>query len=314
MNLKIFCEASVDLIDYNKLESINYVVKEYEMKDETLSGFVTLNGNYSNKNNERCDYVQDVPFTVMFKNHNYNIDNVMLDNFNYYEVVNNGIVCSFDLLIDYNMNIDESQIPNVLYNDESDIEINKHEELKEEITDNLFNENIVDKELHIEEKENNGIHNENILSQENIANDINDDLDNDINESNIFDDSESNINSDINIEKTIKEKYDKLLDNIFNNRSDLMVDDEEKTSFEVNNSLEETKHNQININESKSVKDNKFGFLKFLDSKTTLRVYYPEKESDIDGICKKENINVLDIYNESYNKDFSDKRRIIIEK
>lgn len=314
MNLKIFCEASVDLIDYNKLESINYVVKEYEMKDETLSGFVTLNGNYSNKNNERCDYVQDVPFTVMFKNHNYNIDNVMLDNFNYYEVVNNGIVCSFDLLIDYNMNIDESQIPNVLYNDESDIEINKHEEMKEEITDNLFNENIVDKELHIEEKENNGIHNENVLSQENIANDINDDLDNDINESNIFDDSESDINSDINIEKTIKEKYDKLLDNIFNNRSDLIVDDEEKTSFEDNNSLEETKHNQININESKSVKENKFGFLKFLDSKTTLRVYYPEKESDIDGICKKENINVLDIYNESYNKDFSDKRRIIIEK
>lgn len=314
MNLKIFCEASVDLIDYNKLESINYVVKEYEMKDETLSGFVTLNGNYSNKNNERCDYVQDVPFTVMFKNHNYNIDNVMLDNFNYYEVVNNGIVCSFDLLIDYNMNIDESQIPNVLYNDESDIEINKHEEMKEVITDNLFNDNIVDKELHIEEKENNGIHNENVLSQENIANDINDDLDNDINESNIFDDSESDINSDINIEKTIKEKYDKLLDNIFNNRSDLIVDDEEKTSFEDNNSLEETKHNQININESKSVKENKFGFLKFLDSKTTLRVYYPEKESDIDGICKKENINVLDIYNESYNKDFSDKRRIIIEK
>lgn len=310
MNLKIFCEASVDLIDYNKLESINYVVKEYDMRDETLSGFVTLNGNYSNKNNERCDYVQDVPFTVMFKNDNYNIDNVMLDNFNYYEVVNNGIVCSFDLLIDYNMNIDESQIPNVLYNDESDFEISK----QEEITDNLSNENIVDKEFHIEEKENNDIHNENVLSQENIANDINDDLDNDINEINIFDDSESDIDSDINLEKTIKDKYNKLLDNIFNNRSDLMVDDEEKTSFEDNNSLEETKHNQININESKSVKENKFGFLKFLDSKTTLRVYYPEKESDIDGICKKENINVLDIYNESYNKDFSDKRRIIIEK
>ena len=59
-----------------------------------------------------------------------------------------------------------------------------------------------------------------------------------------------------------------------------MVDDKEKTSFEDNNSLEETKHNQININESKPVKEIKLGFLKFLDSKTTLRVYYPEKESD----------------------------------
>lgn len=310
MNLKIFCEVSVDLVDYNKLESINYVVKEYDMRDETLTGFVTLNGNYSNKKNERCDYVQDVPFTVMFKNDNYNIENIMLDNFNYYEVVNNGIVCNFDLLIDYNMNIDESQIPNVLYNDESDFEINKQEEVKEEITDNVLDNKIEDNDMLTEENENNDMLNDNIVFQDNITNDIN--------ESSIFDDSENDINSDINndinIEKTIKDKYDKLLDSIFNNRSDLMVDDEGKTSLEDINSLEDTKHNQININESKPVKENKFGFLKFLDSKTTLRVYYPEKESDIDGICKKENINVLDIYNESYNKDFSDKRRIIIEK
>ena len=48
--------------------------------------------------------------------------------------------------------------------------------------------------------------------------------------------------------------------------------------------------------------------------KTTLRVYYPEKESDIESICKEENVNVLDVYSETYNKDFTEKKRIIIEK
>ena len=177
---------------------------------------------------------------------------------------------------------------------------------------------VIDYSIKSENKEHKEDH---LISEENNPNE--DSIMNDFNE-NISDKQEVEEIDDEDLEDAIKMKYDKLLDDIFSSRKESVVNNNDSNLFEdekldnveeisLDNQDEETKINNVNINNSYNV-NNKFNFLKFLDVKTTLRVYYPEKESDIESICKEENVNVLDVYNETYNKDFTEKKRIIIEK
>jgi len=315
MNLRICCEANVELEDYHKVDSVNYNVKNYNLTNESLNGFVSVNGMYLNQNNEVCNYCKDVPFTVMFNNKNYNIESINLDNFDYYEIVNNGIVCSFDLLIDYNMNISESSVPNVIYKTEkedfklsnNDVKLNDKKLEKQDFdNNNIIKDNLNDdiKEL-CDDKD--------LDDDKNLNNYKSNDVDNeDEFESIEVEDLNNNKNDDANdddIEEEIKEKYDKLLDDIFNSR-------EEEQNLNVvpnnnpNNKINKTQEINVNVNK---VNNNKFSFLKFLDNKSTIRVYYPEKESEIETICKNENLSISDIYSDAYNKDFSEKKRIIIK-
>ena len=66
MNLKICCEANVDLENYSKLENINYEVKDYSISGDSLNGSVDINGVFINTNNEKSNFGKNVPFTVMF--------------------------------------------------------------------------------------------------------------------------------------------------------------------------------------------------------------------------------------------------------
>lgn len=247
MELRICCEQKIELEKYKSLKSIDYEIDKYSFDNGELSGNVVVRGIYENNEVQDIEYIKSVPFTLMFKSSGYEIKELKIDNFKHYDVVNNGIECSFDIFVQYEMKISEGSIPNIISKDEVKEEpIEKNEEKVIETIE----------KIDLEE-------------------------DNDIIET-IEDHSD-----DVCID--IKDKYDELLNNIFLNRED----------------------NNVNILEKKD--DGKLR-LKFDDKLETIRVYFPKVESEIEKICRDEKVSINSVYDNDLNKDFQNKKRIIIKK
>ena len=247
MELRICCEQKIELEKYKSLKSIDYEIDKYSFNNGELGGNVVVRGIYENNEFQDVEYIKSVPFTLMFKSSGYEIKELKIDNFKHYDVVNNGIECSFDIFVLYEMKISEESIPNIISKDD----------VKEETIEK--NEEKVIKTI------------------EKV--DLNDD-------NNIIETIEEHSDD---VCTDIKDKYDELLNNIFLNRED----------------------NNFNILEKKD--DGKLR-LKFDDKLDTIRVYFPRAESEIEKICRDEKVSINSVYDNDLNRDFQNKKRIIIKK
>lgn len=250
MELRICCEQKIELEKYKNLKSINYEIDRYTFDNGELNGNVVVKGIYENNESLENEYIKSVPFTLMFKSSGYEIKELKIDNFKHYDVVNNGIECSFDIFVLYELKISEGSIPNIMSKDEVKEEKIEKEEIKEEVLETV-------KEI------NSDVNNLDIIET--------------------IDENSSDVCTDI------KDKYDELLNNIFLNREE----------------------NNVNILDKK---DNGKLKLKFNDKIETIRVYFPKAENEIEKICKDEKVTINSVYDNDLNKDFQNKKRIIIKK
>lgn len=191
MQLRIKCDAKVNLNNFVNLKEIECSVENYLLENDTLEGMIKVNGSYIKDDLESVYlYEENVPFTVVFSNNNMEIDKIEIEDFKYNEVINQGVECGFDILIDYHEKVETEE---VLVETENDFLAEQDdEELKNEINqkyDELLNEIIEGR-------------NDNFLEEDEVKEEI------DIStseESNVYI-SENSDNNKVNFSK-IKEKY-----------------------------------------------------------------------------------------------------------
>lgn len=240
MDLKLCYDERIELKDYLGIIKLDAIINDYTFDNGFLNGDVLIKGVYRSNTSEEIDIEKIIPFTIMLKNNDYKIESVKINDFKYYDIVNNGVECFFQINVIYDA---------VILKSDNSIETISGDDIDNKETLPAMNEVIEEIEIDNEKKED-------------------------------FDKEDVVINE-------IKDKYDKLLDSIFLNRENSV-------------SLIDKKEN-VMLN-------------KFVDSIGTYRVYYTKEEKEIEKICKEESVSINAIYNNNYNKDFQEKKRIIIKK
>lgn len=147
MELKINCDATVKLKKLTSLVSIDCNVVDYEIVEGTLNGNIKIEGTYiKDSMEEEFSFSEMVPFTVVFRDKNFKIDEIVCANFSCQEIVNQGIECHFDVFITYH-NEDENEV--VINEEEDDImEIPIEATLpKEQVEDEKEEQSITDEDI-----------------------------------------------------------------------------------------------------------------------------------------------------------------------
>ena len=153
MELRIKCDAKVDLTGFVSLLNVSVETKEYELKDDTLSGYVSVKGNYIKDDIQNAyEFNQNVPFTVVFNTKGLRLEKIEIEDFSTNEIINHGIECDFDMLITYseeNETLEETEevTETIEIHDEEKeidfIDIKEDEEIKSDIIqkyDELLNQ------------------------------------------------------------------------------------------------------------------------------------------------------------------------------
>lgn len=257
MELKICCDASVKLEKMSNVMEVECSVGDYQVSGDTLNGNIIIKGKYIRDVIEELhDFFETVPFTLVFKDQHYQINTISIQDFTCQEIINNGIECNFNIIVNYDLK-EEVAESKKKKNNEVLIEDNE----KEELESYKLEEDIII---------------ENVLAPEEIQEELNDD----------------------EIKKEINKKYDDLLNEILEARAD-------------DNFLEEPKKVTIRSDEEK--RDCKKVFTNFKEAYANYRVYYTNKESDIEKICKVENVSIDKVYKDNRDSDIINKKRIIIK-
>lgn len=100
MNIEIKGNCSIEIMNLNTIESLSAVIKEYKLIDNELVGVTSLYGSYYDLDNIKKDLQKEVPFYITF-NGDVRIINIEVNNLNYYEIVNQGLECTFDIVVNY---------------------------------------------------------------------------------------------------------------------------------------------------------------------------------------------------------------------
>lgn len=104
MELKINCNAFVKLKNFLGILNIKSEVKEFTYQNDTLEGKLLINGEYYNSSDlhkEPTLFQDEIPFVVVFKDNDYEIEAVNSDNFEFYEVAGRGIETEFEIVVLY---------------------------------------------------------------------------------------------------------------------------------------------------------------------------------------------------------------------
>ena len=275
----IDCEKRIDLTNYSFINNVDVTINNYQNDNNVIIGNVLLNVSY-NYENELFTKEELIPFELSILN-NKEIINLNIENIKFYEIVNQGVQCSFQIAafeVEKVKNFTSSEEKNEL-TDEKELMI---EEKYEKILDDLLINNndtiILEEDVNINKEKNdelNDIQTEAILNTTTINNN---DLQKDMSEEN-----------DVLYEKEeIKETID-ISKEYPNKENNIKLDCKNKD-------LEKVRLSNIN------------------DTFSKISVYYPKSEQEIDKVCVMENVSISTIYNNKLNKDFSKKKRIIIDK
>lgn len=102
MNLKMNYNSFIKLKDFSKLLDITAEVTSYNQVNDVLDGKLTINGKYLKKDGVTDDFFTEVlPFSVVFNDKNYNIDDIICTDIDTVSVDGRGIDTTFDIEIEY---------------------------------------------------------------------------------------------------------------------------------------------------------------------------------------------------------------------
>ncbi len=115
MEIKINSNALVSLSKLVKLEEVKSKVLSYKLKEQTLTGDAVIYGKYYKKDNKKgnneilVEFEEIVPFTIVFNRESVVIESVEVEDFKY-ELIEEGIKCSFIIEIEYDNEFQEIPI------------------------------------------------------------------------------------------------------------------------------------------------------------------------------------------------------------
>lgn len=250
MELRICCDAAVKLLKMTDVVDVECNIDSYTVKGDTLEGNILIRGNYVKDNlEEKFAFSEFVPFTIVFKDRNYLVNHISVQEFECQEIINQGIECKFNIVVDYTPQ--EVEVP--VETGEA-VPVQEFPEAGAEI---------------IEEKQ-----------QE------------------VMDAVEVETMNDEEIKAEINKKYDDLLNEILEAREDENFYEPEKA---------------ITINSDSSREDCRGLLASIQEHQASYRVYYTNKETDIEQICKAERLSLDRVYRDNQKTDFLSKKRIIIK-
>lgn len=296
MELKISCDASVKLKKMNGIKNVNCTVHNYEKNKDTLTGNIKIAGKYIRDNlEEEYDFSELVPFTVVFRDENFKLNNISCQNFTFNQIVNQGLECHFDILIDYTKhNLEEAEL------DVDFSEMDTNENIIKEVKD-------LEKDEKISEKYDEML--QDILSKRN-----------------------DNFLEELESEEVIASIEDELLadleSELIGEKTDVEAVKGDVREIEASPAFSEEIVEEIPVEVEEEplpvTKENKFGvtisgnsaqkegisqFAKsFPEKYDVYKVYYLQNENEVDKVCQHENISIGDAYEE-----FHKYKRIIIK-
>ncbi|MDD4243722.1 MAG: hypothetical protein PHG08_05360 [Bacilli bacterium] len=150
MELKINCNAFVKLHNLLGVTSIESTVSDYQYHGDTLEGKLLIKGTYLDSEgliDKQWEFKEEVPFMVIFKDDQNEIEDVGCDNFNYYEVAGRGIETSFDVIVNYHEKTRETNDIIEVPSETDDLKADYEELTVNENTENLETEERLLEEL-----------------------------------------------------------------------------------------------------------------------------------------------------------------------
>lgn len=131
MNIEIKGKCSIEIKNLNTIESLSAGIKEYKLIDNELAGTASLYGSYYELDNIKKDFQKEVPFNITF-NEDIRIMNIEVNNLNYYEIVNQGLECTFDIIVNYYIIEEELAKEELVNEEEPELELENIDDTKKE--------------------------------------------------------------------------------------------------------------------------------------------------------------------------------------
>lgn len=146
LELRMNYSAFIKLNKFVKINDISAEIKEYVKNGEVINGKLDVSGNYLEEDFIKSNnFNEEIPFSIIFKNENFEIVDIDCVNLDYQIIDGRGIEVIFDVLIKYEEEcVEESEdiieIPVIVEEEKVDYEAVKEE--KEEETDLLIEEKL----------------------------------------------------------------------------------------------------------------------------------------------------------------------------
>lgn len=110
MELRMNFSSFIKLKDAVRMNDLSGEVLEYSIHNDETLGKLGVNGSYSKSDlANNYTFSEEIPFTVMFANSNYEIDDVDCVNLEYDFIEGRGIEIQFDIKIEYTSFDDERE-------------------------------------------------------------------------------------------------------------------------------------------------------------------------------------------------------------
>lgn len=177
MELRMNYEAFIKLKDFVRIIDINTEIVEFNTKNDTLTGRLIVRGRYMKSDLEKeYHFDEDVPFTVVFNDNNYEIIDVDCVNLEYHVVEGRGLEIMFEVLVEYEEPVETTEeldeVTEVPVEITEEIEEVPDEPLKEVIPTNEMDNLLMEMDLRNLEENNNE------TSIEEVKADITEEVDN----------------------------------------------------------------------------------------------------------------------------------------
>lgn len=298
MNLKMSYNSFIKLKDFFKIVDITAEVKDYLTKNEMLEGTLEINGKFQKRDGITENYFSEsIPFSVVFKNDNFDVNDIVCTDIDYVAIDGRGVDVTFDILVDYY----------------------EYENIPIGMNDNVNNEFVVEVAEEIDANTNQCVESMDIDDRSSIEKSgYLEEVDEEIDVNNYLEESTS---------ATDNRSLDTsaVLDEEVENKT--LVTELEKLNLDTeqinNEDLEEIKKQETNriddlLKSTLNFKDDNLPTQEVIvrnipDKKSKLKVCYYQNDQDLESVCEKNNVSLNRVFKENKSRNIEKYHRVIIK-
>jgi hypothetical protein len=307
MEIRMNYQHFIKIRDFVRLLDIHAEVQEYHAKNDQLEGTLEVGGRYYKSDMEKeCTFKEDIPFTFLFKDQNFTVDDVDCIDLNYEAVDGRGIEVFFDIQLHYH--------------EEEEEEIDEKEETKKEETvepmepvEPLKDDVPLEPEKDMDSLDSTQRKSEDRTDEETkkLA-ELKDDIEND---SSVQDSSKEKEKEEIT------KQVDLLLSEKMLEHDDDNVPSEQDS--EVTNRTESSKIVRENTKIALKGQETSLGASKIptmddemvsdkTEKKAIIKICFYQNEKGLAKYCNEKDISIKDVFDKNEGNDFETARRVIL--
>lgn len=279
MNLKMNYNSFIKLKDFFKIVDITAEVKDYITKNDMLEGSLEIHGKYQKRDGVTEEYfLETVPFSIVFKNNDYDINDIVCTDIDYVAIDGRGVDVTFDILVDY---YEYEEIPVKI--DGSIDQLEEANRLTMETSEELDNTSVEQ----IEEK---------------VNSEAEEKTDETILESTRVD------AVDLDTESVSETEIDALN---MQEEDSISNDDIEKIKKEETERIDNLLKSTLNFKDD-NLPTEEIVIRGVPEGKSKIKVCYYQNDQDLEKVCEKNNISLDKVFKANRNRNIEKYRRVII--